>query len=107
MAVPISNLAAALANNSAYQSRVKYFMQKAATAVIGEASPTVLRHNYSVSILDGTASIFQMSMATVTNPTISAAINMMMDDMGVIDGDLEFVVNSLIDDFAAQIGDVV
>ena len=82
-------------------------MQKGASAVIGEASATALRHNYSVSVLSGSASIEQMSMAVVTNATISASINMSLEDFGITDSDLEFTVNSLWDDFSAKVGDVV
>lgn len=107
MAIPVSNIASALAKNATFKDRVKFFMQKGASAVIGEASPTALRHDYSVSVLAGSASIEQMSMAVVTNATISATINMTLDDFGVIDSDLEFTVNSLWDDFSAKTGGVV
>jgi hypothetical protein len=107
MAIPTSNTADGLANNTTFKGRVKHFMQKAATSIIGEASPTPNKHDYAVLVLSGQASILEMSRAVVTNAAISSGINMALDDMGVTDADLEFTVNSMWSDFGAKQGDIV
>lgn len=107
MAITSAQTAAILADRTAYKERVKFYMQKAAVAILGEASPTANRHDYSVLVLAGQASVQEMATATVTNATVEAAINLTLDDLGVSDALLESTVNSLWDDFGAQQGDVV
>jgi len=108
MAQPTSSKAYDLAINPSFQRRVKFFMHKAATAVIGEvAGATIPRADYATAVLNGSASVDNMSIAVTTNPTISAAINMAVDDMGITDSDLEFTVNSMWDDFSRKDGAVV
>ena len=84
------------------QMRVKYFMQKAATNIIGEAPATAghaERLIYAKKILDGSASILEYAIAVSTNSTVAASIVSNPPD-GPIDSELELTVNSMVNDFA-------
>ena len=107
MATPTSSVSANLAENQEFQQRVKHFMQKAAVAVLGEASPTQARSDYSAKVLNGDASVREMAYAVTTNGTIQTGINMSVEGFGVTDSDLEFTVNSMWDDFSFDVGDIV
>ena len=92
------------AHNTFFQRRVKYFMTKAATAIIGEESTTAghtERLAFAKEILAGTANILEFAVGVTTNGTIAASI---VDGTEVSDSDLEFTVNSLINDFAGYDG---
>lgn len=100
MADPTSKLCAEWANDPGKQERVKHFMNKAATAIIGEGSGVAghtERLAESLEILDGTASKYEYAVSVSTNPTISATI---AAGNTVSDNDLEFTVNSIINDHA-------
>jgi hypothetical protein len=101
-----SDIRMAFADWDFFQNKIKYFMQKAALAVLGESygdvdEPTeaehTLRITYAKSILAGTASVEQYSCAVATNSTIATSL-----DSGTLpsDNDLEFTVNSMFNDFA-------
>lgn len=88
------------AKNPHNQQRIKYFMQKAAVDIIGEVGTTpghAERIVYAAKILDGTASIPEYTIAVTTNATILASINAETEPS---DSDIEFTVNSMINDFA-------
>ena len=81
------------------QDRVKYYMQKAAVAIIGEDASTehhADRKTYSDAVLSGAASVYEMAVAVTTNSTVAAEITAGT----VTDSSLEYTVNSLIDDMA-------
>ena len=87
------------------QIRVKYYMQKSAIAIIGESfggagEPTEAQHafrkTYSDNILNGSASVYAFAIGVTTNASIAGKI----DAYENVESDLEFVVNSLINDFA-------
>lgn len=81
-----------VAINGAFQDRVRYFLVKAAVAVMAEAGNTAghaLRVTYANAVLAGSAPITPVSVAVTTNATVAAA------GFAATDGDLEFVVNSL------------
>jgi hypothetical protein len=87
-----------VADNGDFSSRVRHFLTKAAVSVMSEVGSTpshAERVIYAKKVLDGTASVAQASRAVVTNATIQAAIQLGAADFGVVDGDIEFVVNSL------------
>lgn len=87
------------ASGKGFQKKVKYYMQKAAIAVIGEDNTTAghaERLAYAKKVLDGEASVYEFAVGVVTNTTISGKIDSATD----YDGDLEFVVNSMFNDFA-------
>ncbi len=89
------------ANDEGFQRKVKLCMQKAAVDVLAEVPTTgghSLRVTYANKILDGTASIYEMCVAVVTNPDIQTDINSQID----YDNDLQFVVNSMINPFAGH-----
>jgi len=92
------------AKNPHNQQRIKYFMQKAATAIIGEEGTTAghaERVAFSSKILGGSASVLEYTIAVTTNQTIAAAINAATEPS---DNDIEFTVNSMINDFAGYDG---
>jgi hypothetical protein len=101
-----SDVRMAFAGWDFFQDKVKFFMQKAALAILGEAfggvdEPTEAEHAarviYAKTILAGSASVEQFSYAVVTNSTIATSL-----DAGTLpsDSDLEFTINSMINDFA-------
>jgi hypothetical protein len=100
MADPTSKLCAEWANDPGKQERVKHFMNKAALAIIGEGS-TVDGHTERLAeakeILAGTASKYEYAHSVSTNATIAAVI---AAGNTVTDSDLEFAVNSVINDHA-------
>ncbi len=86
------------ANDKGFKRRVKYFMQKAAAAVLAEAGSVSghdLRAAYANKVLVGSASELEMAMTVVTNSTIAAAGAFLSPD-----SDIEFAVNSFWDAFA-------
>ena len=85
-------------------NRVKYAMQKAALDVMAEAA-TVPSHSqrvtYAKTILAGTASVYETTVAVLTNATIGAAINLAIEPHFNIDeNDIQFVVNAVFNAFA-------
>lgn len=101
-----SDIRMAFADWDFFQNKVKFFMQKSALAVLGEAyggvdEPTEAEHTaratYAKSILAGSASVEQYAYAVATNSTIASSL-----DSGTLpsDNDLEFTVNSMFNDFA-------
>lgn len=89
------------ARDIGFQRRVKFFMSKAAIAVLGEATPIGDEHTkriaFASSILDGSARESEYAIGVVTNPTISASIE---NDVTPNDTDLAFTVNSMFSDFS-------
>ena len=99
-----SSMCMILSKGTGNKDRIKYFMQKTATSIIGETSATAghtERKAYADKVLSGEADIYQMMIAVVTNSTISSTIS-----SGGIpsDNDIEFTVNSLWDDFSGNEG---
>jgi len=88
-------------DKNGFQAKIKYFMQKASLAVLGEELPIgdehVARVAYANDILDGTASIYEYAVGVVTNATIATTIN---GGSEPTDSELEFAVNSMFSDFA-------
>ena len=85
--------------NGDFQNKVRFYMVKAAVAVMAEAN-TVEHHGlrvaYATKVLNGTASGGAYSLGVSVNPTIKAHI-----DAGTeYDGDLEFTINSLFTAYA-------
>lgn len=60
-----------LAQDNGFLARVKYFMQKSAVAIMGEAAG--LRTAYATAVLGGSASIFEMTVSVLTNTAVVAA----------------------------------
>ena len=103
MATPTE--AMVIANNSTWKTRIKYMMQKGAVAVMAEAGSVSghdLRAAYAKTVLSGEASIYQYSVAVVTNSTILTGLNLSTnpDGANISDNDLEFTVNSMWDAFS-------
>lgn len=88
----VSSDSMTVALNSAFQQRVRYFLCKAAVAVMSEQADTAghsLRVAYAKLVLSGTASSEAASVAVLTNGVVAAA------GFAVTDNDLEFTVNSV------------
>jgi len=88
------------ASDTGFQRRVKYFMTKAAVAILGEDDQTANhaeRVVYANKVLDGSASVYEYAVGVTTNGTIATNIN---GDVDPTDNDVEFTVNSMIDDYA-------
>lgn len=80
------------AYDAGFQNRIKYFMQKAAAAILAEAGTVPghdLRVAYASKALDGTAPPFEMATAVLTNATVAAS-----GGQAAPDSDIEFSVNS-------------
>ena len=85
-----------LAHDRGFARRVKYFMTKAALAIYPEGpNPNKSqRVTYATTVLDGSASVFEMTVAVLTNATVAAA------GVAATDADIEFTVNSFWDAFS-------
>ncbi len=80
-----------------FVERVKYFMQKAAIAIMAETLSTTghtERVAYAKKVLDETASAKEFTIAVLTNSTVAVA------GSAATDSDLEFTVNSMFNAFA-------
>lgn len=96
-----------LARDPIFQRRVDYYLKKAAIAIIGE-DDQIVGHNkrvtYSKNILDGRVRTYDWALAVLTNGTLATTVGTEMDPdvsgPAISDGDLEFTVNSMINDFA-------
>lgn len=83
-----------IARNGDFQARVYYLMVKAAVAKLNQVTPTDADKLLGQKILDGVEPIAAWALATVTNTTIAAGAHE-EDGSTIVDGDLEFTVNSL------------
>lgn len=99
------------AEDESFQKEVKYYMQKAAIAVLGEPNggsgqPSVQEHAervaYAIGVLNGEADEYQYAIGVVTNATIKSEI----DNNQSYSGDIEFVVNSMFSKFAGYDADI-
>jgi uncharacterized protein with ATP-grasp and redox domains len=88
-------------DTNGFQKKIKYFMQKAAIAVLGETDPIGDEHTsrveFAKKVLDGTASVYEYTVGVVTNSTIASTIDAGNEPT---DADLEFAVNSMFSDFS-------
>lgn len=82
-----------IAENADFQRRVRYLMTKAAIAVLN-GTPDSADVLLGQRILDGTEPVYQWALAVLTNSTIAAGAHA-QDGSSIIEGDLEFAVNSL------------
>ena len=85
-----------VADERGFRQRVRFFLKKAAIAVMAEALSTAghtERVVYAKAVLDGSASVEDASQAIVTNSTIEAA------GLAATDADIEFTVNSMFSAF--------
>ncbi len=90
-----------IAENSDFQRRVKYYMQKGAVAVLSEALVTAghtERVAYATTAVNGSALAFEHAIAGLTNATLvtNADFNAPVSGaFGISDSDLEFAVNEM------------
>ena len=85
------------ARDAGFQERIKFFLKKAAIAVMAEALVTAghtERAAYAKKVLDGDANVLEATQAVVTNATIET------NGLASSDNDLEFTVNSMFSAFA-------
>ncbi len=95
--------AAQVAKQSAFMSRVHFFMAKGAVAVLSEATSTAghsQRAFYASRVLNGDASILQFSLAVLTNSTLQGEGTVSGTNNDISDSDLEFAINSMFSAFA-------
>jgi hypothetical protein len=83
-----------IARHDAFRARVEYLMVKAAVAQLNAASPTEADKLLGQRILDGAEPTGQWALAALTNPTIAAGAHA-EDGSTIVEGDLEFAINSL------------
>lgn len=88
-----------IARNADYLQRVRYLMIKAAVSKLNAQDPPAGDVLLGQRVLRGSESVEQWAMATVTNPSIAAGAHE-PDGSTIVDGDLEFTINSLWDAFA-------
>ncbi len=88
-----------IARNSDFQLRVNLLTVKAALANLAAAQPTPGTVLLAQRILKGEEWVERWAMACVTNPSISAGAHE-ADGSSILDGDLEFTVNSFWNAFA-------
>lgn len=79
--------------------RVQYLMVKAAVAKLNAANPSSADILLGQRILKGAEPLDQWCLGALTNPTIAAGAHA-IDGSTIVEGDLEFSVNSLWDAFA-------
>ncbi len=60
-----------LSRDTGFQAKVKYFMSKSAVAIMGDAAGP--RTTYASAVLDGSASVFEMSVAVLSDTAVVAA----------------------------------
>lgn len=94
----------AIAKQDYFKDRVRFYATKAAIAVMSEAGNVVghaERVIYAKAILAGSVDIQQLAYGVVTNSTIAASADAgTPPDFEIVDGDIEFVVNSLFNAYA-------
>lgn len=92
--------------NEHFLARVEHFMVKGAVAIVGEGAVAghTERLAYALTILGGTADVLQMARGVMTNSTILTNTAADGGTSSVTDSDLEFTVNSLLNDYAGYDG---
>lgn len=120
VAIPTGDIAM-IANDTRFQSRVNYYIDQAALAVLSEDPQTVnhsLRVLFAKSIVTGSTSLVisspipnqnllqRYSLEVLTNTTIAGEAKLTdgqglaLPDFNIPDSDLQFTINSLFNDFA-------
>ncbi len=93
-----------IANNNAFQNRVKYALESAAISIYNEASSSTghtARVAYASGVIGGNYSLFPTALAVLTNSTLGSEANLAHPpDFGIPDSDLQFAVNSMWDALA-------
>ena len=88
-----------IAGNNGFQNRIKYALTSAAISVYNEQSSTTghtARVAYATSVIQGSYNLPSVTLAVLTNSTISAEATLSSaPDFGIPDTDLQFAVNSL------------
>lgn len=74
--------------------RVRYLMTKAALAKLAAQAPSDADKLLGQSILNGAEPLDAWALGALTNPSIAAGAHT-LDGASILDGDLEFAVNSL------------
>jgi len=84
-----------------FQDKVKFYVVKAAVAVMSEAESTdnhAARVVFAGKVLAGTSSMAMYALGVSTNATVKGKIDAGTD----YDSDLEFVVNGLFNAYAGE-----
>ena len=80
--------------SEALRMRVRYLMTKAALAKLAAQAPSDADKLLGQSILNGAEPLDAWALGALTNPSIAAGAHA-DDGSTILDGDLEFAVNSL------------
>jgi hypothetical protein len=93
-----------IAANANFQSRVQYALTVAAINVYSEATNTVghpARLAFALRVFNQNYSLLMICLMVLTNATIAAEANVLtVPGFAIPDGDIQFAVNSLWNDFA-------
>lgn len=83
-----------IAQNSVFRDRIQYLMIKAAVANLNGETPSSATILLGQRILKGQENVSLWAIAAITNATIMAGAHQ-DDGSTIVDGDLEFTINSL------------
>lgn len=98
-----------IANDNRFQTRCAYCLNVAAVNVLSESSQTPFhaeRIGYAKGIIQGGFNTGHVARNVLTNPTIAAEALLVdqkleaLPDFNIPDGDIQFTINSLFNDFA-------
>lgn len=93
-----------IAKDANFQTRVGYAMSVSAVNVYAESSNTAghpVRSVFAVKVINGQFNVYSCCIAILTNPTIAGeAVLATTPAFAIPDGDIQFAVNSLWNDFA-------
>ena len=84
---------AEMAGRADFKARIQYLMIKAAIAKLNTGTPSQEDILLGQRILNEEEPVHAWSLAALTNPTIAAGAHQ-IDGSTIVDGDLEFSVNS-------------
>ncbi len=98
-----SSLAASIAALNTYQARVRFYLVKAAVAIVNE-DPTTTGHAervaYAQLVLGGGGDLYEMALATTSDSAVFPDLDITVATCGVADADLENAVNARFSAFA-------
>lgn len=89
--------------SSNFRERISYFVIKAAIAVMNESNGTANhteRVAFANKVFVGDYDLQSYAYGVLTNSTVLGNLDLSENDYGIIDGDLEFTVNSIYNAFA-------
>ncbi len=92
-----------ISSDGRFQNRCSYSLDVAAVNVIAESTTTAnhaQRTAYAKNIVSGNFNPRIVSIGVLTNSTISSEATLAGPDFAIPDGDIQFTINTLFNDFA-------